>query len=153
MQRVTRNLLLGLALLALVGVRTSGESSSFASSASPVSSKRGVQPGLEIVAANPAFGHCERYLELLGQAVQASWDRCLAREKTLPPPGTRVELRVTVRSDGSVKVDEALTRSADLATQIAAKAIRNRAPYGEWTDKMKSELGDEQALVVVFVYP
>lgn len=93
------------------------------------------------------------YLTRLIEAVQMSWDGILAESRTYPPQGTWVVVKWVLNAEGKVaRIVEVENHSSDYGSRACVNAITSRAPYGAWTDDMKTVLGEEQEITFSFYY-
>lgn len=94
-----------------------------------------------------------QYLQELIETVQSQWDRILIQSKVYPGSGTKVIVSFILDDQGRVTRILGVDGSGnELAKQSCVSAITDRAPYGEWTEDMKSVLGEEQQMTFTFYY-
>lgn len=94
------------------------------------------------------------YTQRALEAIQAEWHR-LVREVSPSSSAsfTKVRVRFDVLSNGEIEnmaIEE--STAGELAAMICLDAIHARAPYGHWTDDMKSTLGDRTTMRITFNY-
>lgn len=94
-----------------------------------------------------------QYLQELIETVQIQWDRILIQSKVYPKSGSKVIVSFILDDEGNItRILGVDGSSNDLAKQNCVSAIADRAPYGEWTEDMKSVLGEEQQMTFTFYY-
>jgi hypothetical protein len=97
------------------------------------------------------FGH---YLQRMFEAIQLQWysllnDVTIGQENR---PAVAI-IRFTLNSEGRVIETEVIdTNAGNLATLLCQDAIESRSPFGYWTEQMVDQLGDQQDIVVRFIY-
>lgn len=106
-----------------------------------------------LLAYNAKWSAYGEYLQRLIDAVQVQWERLILRSQFYPTLGSHV--RVVFRLDASgmvskiVKVDGT---GGELAQRLCVSAITERAPYGDWSEDMRTVLGEEQEITFTFHY-
>lgn len=106
-----------------------------------------------LVAYNAKWSSYGEYLQRLIDAVQVQWERLILRSAFYPTPGSTV--RVVFKLDSTGMISEVVTvdgTGAELAQRLCVSAITERAPYGEWSEDMRTVLGEEQELTFTFHY-
>lgn len=94
-----------------------------------------------------------QYLQELIETVQSQWDRILIQSKVYPKSGSKVIVSFILNDQGDItRILGVEGSSNDLAKQNCVSAITDRAPYGEWTEDMKSVLGEQQQMTFTFYY-
>lgn len=107
------------------------------------------------VAAVDAFrSNYGEYLQKLVEAVQMQFDKLNEESRTRPAPGAVVHVKFWLNSAGEIarieKVDGGM--SGQQAERISVSSITNSAPFGKWTDDMKSLLGEETPMGFSFFW-
>lgn len=93
------------------------------------------------------------YLKRLIETVDIRWNDILLETKTNPPSGTFVTVKFVLNSDGQIaRIVNVENHSSEAGARACVSGIRDRAPYGVWTDEMKAMLGSEQELTFTFYY-
>lgn len=106
-----------------------------------------------IIGVNAKFSNYGAYLQRLVEAVQVQWDQLLMESRIYPPSGSMVTVKFILDSKGKIaRVVEVENKATEAAARTCVNAITARSPYGEWTDDMKSVLGDEQEMTFSFYY-
>ena len=86
-------------------------------------------------------------------AIQAEFDKLNDESRIYPPSGSRVIVKFVLNSDGAISriisVDGNAPKTAML---ISTSALTVPAPYGQWTEDMKAQLGQEQVMTFDFYY-
>jgi hypothetical protein len=94
------------------------------------------------------------YLQRMVETVQIQFDALVSEGKGYPSPGSRVEVKFKINSDGTitsiVNVDGGM--SGPQAEGYCVSAITKPSPYGKWSDDMVAMLGTEQEMTFVFFY-
>lgn len=94
-----------------------------------------------------------QYLQELIETVQSQWDRILIQSKVYPKSGSKVIVSFILNDQGDItRILGVEGTGNDLAKQSCVSAITDRAPYGEWTEDMKSVLGEQQQMTFTFYY-
>ncbi len=94
-----------------------------------------------------------QYLQELIEIVQIQWDRILTQSSVYPRSGTKVIVSFLLNDQGEItRILGVDGEGSELAKQNCVSAITDRAPYGEWTDDMKSVLGEQQQMTFTFYY-
>lgn len=106
-----------------------------------------------VTAINAKFNDYGLYLQRLIDTVQMEFDRLTGAAAVYPPQGSYVVVKFALKSDGSVaRIIDVENHTSTLGSQIAVSAITNRAPFGPWTETMKTVLNEEEELVFSFHY-
>lgn len=107
-----------------------------------------------VTAINAKFSEYGLYLKRMADAVQLEFDRLVGESATYPPNGSYVQVRFMLDSHGNIpRVVAVESHTSDVGARMAVASITNRAPYGEWTDDMKTTLNpDGEELVFTFYY-
>lgn len=93
------------------------------------------------------------YLRRMLAEVQGQWDRILADSGVHPPSRSSVNVKFAMDSTGRVvEILDVASSSSDQGKQCCVSAITLTAPYGEWTDDMKTVLGKSQDITFQFIY-
>lgn len=94
------------------------------------------------------------YLKRMVDTIQIQWERILLESRVYPPAGTTVSVKFVLDADG--RIARILDVQNDSQNEPAARAcvsgIKDRAPYGPWTEDMKAMLGTEQEMTFTFLY-
>jgi hypothetical protein len=99
------------------------------------------------------WGNYGAYLHSVMEAVQGEWARTLNDGKVKPPSGSIVTVRFSMDWKGSVtEVLDVQSTSSEPGRQSCVTALTMAAPFGEWTDNMKANLGISQELTFKFTY-
>ena len=108
----------------------------------------------QVIAINAKFNEYGLYLQRMADAVQLEFDRVVGEGKTYPPAGSYVVVHFLLDAHGKIpRIINVENHSSDVGQQEAIAAIVNPAPYGEWTDDMKSTLNpDGEELIFTFYY-
>ena len=111
-------------------------------------------PKLGIHYADPEFARYRTYVAKLMARVHASWKEP-ADSGLLPAAGSRVSVTVVESSDGTigtiVRVD-ATPGVSEMISKACTNAIMAPSSFGAWTDKMIDDLGNEQTLIISFMF-
>lgn len=106
------------------------------------------------VAFDAKWSNYGQYLQQLIETVQVQWDRILIQSRNYPPRGTTVAVKFRLNHLGEVTeiIDVRSESGNEQAKRNCISAITDRSPYGEWTDDMKTVLGETQELTFTFYY-
>lgn len=106
-----------------------------------------------IIGRDARWSNYGQYLQQLIESVQIQWERILTQSRVYPGSGTKVVVKFVLNQKGEVSRILGVTgTTGDLGQQSCVSAITMRSPYGEWTDDMKSVLGESQELTFTFYY-
>lgn len=104
------------------------------------------------VAVDAKWGSYGAYLQRFIDTVQIQWERIML-ERGNPAVGSVVTVKLIMNDEGKitriVKVD---STANDSASRACVSAITDRAPYGPWTDDMRTALGKQQEITFSFFY-
>ena len=93
------------------------------------------------------------YLQRLIETVDQQWNSILAKGKTYPPSGTQVSVKFILSSEGKISsIVNVDSSSSEAGAAACVSAITDRAPYGAWTEDMKTMLGEKQEMTFTFYY-
>jgi hypothetical protein len=93
------------------------------------------------------------YLQRLIETVQIQWEHILSESRVYPTPGSTVEVKFILNSEGAVaRIVNVESTATDAASRACMSAITERSPYGKWTDDMLAVLGEQQELTFKFFY-
>lgn len=94
-----------------------------------------------INATNQKFGAYGLYLQRMTETVQLKLDQLIAHSREHPPAGSTVVVKFTLNPEGRIaRIANVENHSSEEAARIAVTAITAPAPYGSWTDEMKTAL-------------
>lgn len=104
------------------------------------------------VAIDATFSEFGEYQQQFYAAVQAGWYQEIEFFQPIDT-STRVQVRFTMRADGSIHNLEVLHSTAsEIATVICESAISKRSPFRPWTREMVEVFGEARSLTVMFHY-
>ncbi len=105
------------------------------------------------IAVDAKWSNYGAYLQRMIDTVQVQWERILIENKTNPPSGSTVTVRIVLNSEGRIaQILEVANHSTDQGSRACVSGITDRAPYGPWTDDMKAMLGESQEMTFTFYY-
>jgi len=95
-----------------------------------------------------------QYLQQLIEAVQVEWERILTQSRNYPARGTTVSVKFRLNRRGEVSevIDVPSESGNEQEKRNCIRAIKDCAPYGEWTEDMITVLGESQELTFTFYY-
>ena len=98
------------------------------------------------------FSEFGDYLERMFETIELEWRNILSQQR-LAERRSRVSIAYLINVDGDVVDWEIVHATSSLQAQIVcAAAINNRAPFGEWSNEMKSTLEDPERIIVNFIF-
>ncbi len=95
------------------------------------------------------------YLQRMIDAVQFQWERLILSMNAMPAGGSTVSVKFIMNDEGritEIKLVEQSATAGETATRACVAAIKDRSPYGPWTDDMKAVLGTQQEMTFTFHY-
>ncbi len=93
------------------------------------------------------------YLQRMIDTVQIQWERLILQQSANPAQGSTVTVKFVMNSEGKItRIAGVESTAKEPATRACVSAITDRAPYGPWTDAMKTVLGAEQEMTFTFYY-
>lgn len=105
------------------------------------------------IAYDAKWSNYGQYLQKLIETVQIQWERVLIESRVYPIAGTNVRVVFVLNDQGAIaRIKSVEGTAGNQAEKACTSAITARAPYGEWTDDMKTILGAEQELTFTFYY-
>ncbi len=105
------------------------------------------------IAIDAKWSNYGAYLQRMIETVQLEWDHILEESKVYPTPGSTVEVKFVMNSDGGItRIVNVESTATDFGSRACMSAITERAPYGKWTDDMIAILGTEQEMTFKFLY-
>jgi len=106
-----------------------------------------------VVGVDAHFSEFGDYLQELIDIVQIQWDRILASSGVAPKPATHVLVSFRLNSKGEIaEIIKVEGDAGEHGMNAALSAIRERAPYRTWTQKMVAVLGNDQVITFTFYY-
>lgn len=104
------------------------------------------------VAIDATFSEFGEYEQQFYAAIQAGWYQEIEFFQPIDT-ASRVRVRFTIRSDGSIEDLEVIdTTASQVATMICESAIAKRSPFRPWTREMVEVFGDARTINVSFHY-
>ena len=98
------------------------------------------------------FSEFGEYLDRMFETIELEWHNLLSQQR-LAERRSRVSVAYLLNEDGEIVDYEIVLATSSLQAQvICAAAVNNRAPYGEWTEEMKSMLRDQERILVNFIF-
>lgn len=98
------------------------------------------------------FSQFGAYLERMFETIEIEWHNLL-RQQRLAESRSRVSIAFFLNEYGEVVDWEIVAATSSLQAQvICAAAINNRAPFGDWSDEMRSTLKDPERIIVNFLF-
>lgn len=95
------------------------------------------------------------YLQRMIDTVQIQWERLILSMNAMPARGSTVAVKFVMNDEGKITKIAAIEQSSsagETAVRACIGGITDRAPYGPWTDDMKTVLGSEQEMTFTFHY-
>ena len=93
------------------------------------------------------------YLQKMIETVQVQWERLVLQLTANPAVGSTVKVRFVMDDKGNIdRILGVESTASETAKRACISAIRDRMPYGDWTDDMKAVLGTEQEMTFTFYY-
>lgn len=93
------------------------------------------------------------YLQRMIDAVQFQWERLVLQLTANPIQGSSVRVKFVMNDEGKIaRIVGVESTASETASRACLSAITDRAPYGPWTDDMKTVLGKEQEMTFTFFY-
>ncbi|MBL9187358.1 MAG: hypothetical protein JNK23_07775 [Opitutaceae bacterium] len=95
------------------------------------------------------------YLQRVIDTVQIQWERLILSMIAMPAGGSTVSVKFVMDDDGKIteiRNVEASSTASETAVRACISAIKDRSPYGPWTDDMKAVLGTQQEMTFTFHY-
>jgi hypothetical protein len=94
------------------------------------------------------------YLQRMIDTIQIQWDRTLNEGRIYPPSGSTVTVKFILDAAGHIaRIESVETKgSNEQGSQACVNAITKGAPYGQWSEKMRATLGNQQELTFTFYY-
>jgi hypothetical protein len=93
------------------------------------------------------------YLQRMIDTVQIQWERLILSMSAMPAGGSTVTVKFIMNDEGRISTIVNVDSTAnDTASRACVSAITDRAPYGPWTDDMKTVLGSQQEMTFTFYY-
>lgn len=113
---------------------------------------RAQQPTSKVVVdLGPKRESYDGYVRNMMSSIQGRWSRIRAEDRTTSPSGTLDAVRFTMDSRGRItKILDVGNTSSEPGEQCCITALTTAAPFGVWTDDMRSKLGNSQDLTVRF---
>jgi len=107
-----------------------------------------------VLAVNAKFSEFGAYLQRMNEVIASQWTRLVGQFRLpLSDRGTYVFIAFKINAEGEVVELDVLEATASSPAVLACKdAILSRAPYGPWTESMRSTLEEPEALRVKFHY-
>jgi hypothetical protein len=142
-------------LLALVGCNAASSSRLGYKHHAPVvmvgtGASTGQPSGINV---DPKWADFPDYVEGVTRKVQRRWEKALANARNYPAIGSSVVVTFVMNSSGAVtRIVSVESAAGESAINPCVGAITESAPYGPWTDAMKTALGQEQQLTFTFYY-
>lgn len=105
------------------------------------------------IAYDAKWSNYGQYLQKMIETVQIQWERILIESRVSPVSGTSVKVVFVMNDIGAIaRIVSVDGTAGNQGEKACTSAITARAPYGEWTDDMKSVLGESQELTFTFYY-
>lgn len=105
------------------------------------------------IAYDAKWSNYGQYLQKMIETVQIQWERILIESRVYPVSGTSVKVVFVMNDLGAIaRITNVEGTAGNQAEKACTSAITARAPYGEWTDDMKTVLGESQELTFTFYY-
>ncbi|MDP3072700.1 MAG: hypothetical protein Q8N18_20565 [Opitutaceae bacterium] len=95
------------------------------------------------------------YLQRVIDTVQIQWERLILSMIAMPAGGSTVSVKFVMDDDGKIteiRNVEASSTANETAVRACISAIKDRSPYGPWTDDMRAVLGTQQEMTFTFYY-
>ena len=93
------------------------------------------------------------YLQQMIDTIDVQWHAKSTQLAEAPTPGTRVVVKFQLTYEGRIaRIVSVDSTASDFVNRSCVNAITDRAPYGKWTDEMRSVLGEVQELSFTFHY-
>ena len=109
--------------------------------------------GVVTCEAGPMSGEFRPYFAKLTRSVESHWVREAAGIDEMPPPGSKVVIKVRLTADGLVgRIDEVDPVESKQATYACLDAVTLAQPYRRWSKDMVSTFGGEHEVTFEFVY-
>ncbi len=106
-----------------------------------------------IIGISAQFSNYGAYLHRMLDVIQIQWERILVESRIYPTQGTHVIVKFKMDDKGAISAIVNVEGTAgNQGQQSCVSAITSRAPYGEWTEDMKTVLGASQELTIAFYY-
>jgi hypothetical protein len=98
------------------------------------------------------FSEFGEYLERMFETIEIEWHNLLNQQR-LAERRSRVSIAFFLNEYGEIIDWEIVLATSSLQAQvICAAAINNRAPFGDWSDEMRSTLEDPERIIVNFIF-
>ncbi|MEY4941516.1 MAG: hypothetical protein RIQ93_3251, partial [Verrucomicrobiota bacterium] len=105
------------------------------------------------IAVDARWSNYGAYLQRMINVVQVQWERILTGSVTYPSSGSTVTVKFIMDSEGRIaRIVNLESTATESASRACVSAISDRAPYGPWTDDMKTILGESQEMTFTFYY-
>lgn len=111
-------------------------------------------PQVGYVTGDSNFSQYQSYFQKVYESIADQWTMLAEHiEREQQDSGSRVVVKFVLTDKGEVNmVMVDFSSASHVATLICKDAIRNRAPFDDWTHEMLEDLGHVQTVRITFIY-